>query len=255
MARGLVVVFLGLAGCPDLGAPVVSADPGTISGAISYTAVSSRPLVVEAWDSMPPVGAPLSTTTIASPTFPQPYVLSGVPAGAVFLTARLGDQAGQPGVLGSYPSIVEVSAVDLQDGGGLRGADFALADEGDRPGGPVVQAETRAISGRVGFAGVVRPGDALRGALYASYPPRGAPADFQILNALQPVFPHEYRFTGVRDGNYFTVFYLDRGGDSPFGPGYGDVIAWATDPRGSPVPTTIALGASRSGVDLQIPAQ
>lgn len=248
-------MLVGLPGCPDLGAPVSRAPAGTVSGSISYASETDRPLVVEAWDSMPPAGAPLASATIDRPAFPQSYTLSGVPAGAVFLTARLGDATGQPAVLGSYPSVGEVSAVDLADGEGLRGADFALANEGDHRADPSVQSETRTLAGTVRFAGQPLPGDMLRGALYASYPPRGAPVDFLILNVTNPTFPYDYRFTSLSDGNYYAVFYLDRGGDSPFGPGYGDVVAWALGPGGTPIPATIALGASRTGVDVSIPAR
>lgn len=255
MSRNLLWLVLGLSGCPDLGAPLSRAPAGTISGSISYASETDRTLVVAAWDSMPPAGAPLASVTIERPTFPQGYTLSGVPAGAAFLTARLGDAAGEPAVLGSYPSVAEVSAVDLADGEGLRGADFALANEGDHLADPTVQSETRTLAGTVSFAGQVLPGDALRGALYATYPPRGAPVDFLILNVANPTFPYDYGFTGLSDGNYYAVFYLDRGGDSSFGPGYGDVVAWALGPGGTPIPATIALGASRTGIDVSIPAR
>ena len=250
-----LLLFASLTGCPDLGKPVVEAPAGTISGTISYGRRTDRALVVEAWDALPAAGAPLSSVAIEGPQFPQAYTLTGVPSGATFLTARLADAEGAPAVLGSYPRVTEVSAVLLEPDVGLRDADFDLVDEGDRPLGAVVHGETRTMSGTVQFAGSVQPGDVLRGALYESYPPRGAPADFQILNVPAPAFPFAFRFSDVRDGGYYTVFYLDRRGDSPFGPGYEDIVAWAVGPDGRPVPATIALGAARSGVDVAIPAR
>lgn len=251
----MLLALASLTGCTDLGAPVVEAPVGTISGAITYEGSTDRALVVEAWDALPATGAPLAVVAIEHPQFPQAYTLGGLPAGATFLTARLADAEGTKAVLGSYPTVTDVSAVLLEPDMGLRGATFALVDEGDRPRGTTVHGQTRTLSGTVRFDGPARPGDVLRGALYESYPPRGAPADFQILNVPAPTFPHAFRFDEVRDGRYFTVFYLDRRGDSPFGPGYEDVVAWAAGPDGRPVPATIALGAATTGVDIAIPAR
>jgi hypothetical protein len=193
--------------------------------------------------------------TIAHPLFPQAYTLTGLPDGATFLTARLADAAGARAVLGSFPSVTEVSAVLLEHGAGLRGASFDLVDEAVRPSGPTIHGETRTMSGTVRFEGTVQPGDVLRGALYENYPPRSAPSDFQILNVPAPTFPFSFEFSDVRDGSYYTVFYLDRRGDSPFGPGYEDVVAWAQAPDGRPLPATIALGAARAGIEVTIPGR
>lgn len=254
-APGLLLVCL--AGCLDLGTPVPDAPAGTISGTLSAAAGAGadRALVVQAWSSIPPRGPALATATIEHPVFPQAYVLTGLGPGAIFLTARLADQDGAPAVVGSYPSVAEVSAVVLEASRGLRRADFELALEGSHPAGTVVHTETRVLAGAVSFPGTVRPGDMLRGALYASYPARGAPTDLQIVNVREPRFPFEYRFENVRDGAYYTVFYLDRGGDSPFGPGPEDVVAWSLGRDGRPASTPIVLGASRSGVTIELPAR
>lgn len=253
--RFVVMGLVAVLGCADLGRPVDTAPAGTIAGTITYAESTTRALVVEAWDALPATGAPLASATIEGPVFPQPYALQGVAPGAVFLTARLAEADGAPVVLGSYRSVLEVTAVLLDEGVGLRGADFALTHEGSGPRATVVQGETRTLAGTVRFEGTVQPGDVLRGALYASYPARGAPADFQIVNINTPTFPWSFRFSDVRDGNYYTVFYLDRHGDSPFGPGYDDVVAWALGPDGRPLSTTIALGASRTDLDVVIGAR
>lgn len=244
-----------VAGCIDLGSPAPPAPAGTIAGSIAYEGTTERSLVVSAWPSLPASGTPLASVTIERPVFPQPYELSGLAPGVMFLTARLADAEGQGEILGSYPSVSEVSAVVLDEGRGLRGADFAIVPEGSQPAGAVVRTDTRVLSGTVDFAGTVGPRDTLRGALYLSYPARGAPADLQIVNVHAPTFPYDFRFTSVRDGAYYTVFYLDRGGDSPFGPGEGDVVAWSLGPDARPVRSAISLGASRAGVNVVIPAR
>lgn len=249
------LLFASVAGCVDLGAPVPDAPAGTIGGSITSAASADRALVVQAWASMPPRGPALAATTIAHPVFPQAYTLAGLAPGAIFLTARLADVDGAPAVLGSYPSVAEVSAVVLEPSRGLRRADFEIVQEGSRPAGAVVHAETRELAGTVRFGGTVRATDVLRGALYASYPPRGTPADLQILNVHAPSFPFAYRFANVRDGAYFTVFYLDRDGDSPFGPGPDDLVAWSLGPDGRPLDTPIVLGASRGGVTIDLPSR
>ena len=243
---------LGAIGC-DFGAPVEHAAAGTISGRISYEGDAAGTLVVQAWETLPPSGEPLASESLARAAFPQPYRLQGLEAGEIFLTARLLSEAGGPAALGAFPTVLELSPVVLEEGEGLVGADFDVVDEGSRPEGPVAQVGARSIEGSVEFVGPVPPGAVLRGALYRSYPPRGAPADLLILNAPDPSFPYPFRFADVRDGTYFTVFYLDGRGDSPFGPGADDFVAWALGPRGTPLATTIALGAGRGGVLVTLP--
>lgn len=253
MRKLIALLVCCIAGCIDLGAPVAPSPAGTIAGSIAYQATSDRALTVQAWASLPPIGAPLASVTVERPVFPQPYVLSGLEPGVLFLTARLADADGAGEILGSYPSVAEVSAVVLDEGRGLRGADFEIVPEGSQPVGTVVRTDTRTLSGTVSFDGAVGPRDTLRGALYLSYPARGAPADLQIVNVHSPTFPYSFRFTSVRDGGYYTVFYLDRGGDSPFGPGAGDIVAWSLGPDARPARAAISLGASRDGVAVVIP--
>ena len=236
------------AGC-DFGAPVPAPPPaGTIAGEVSYSGSGSGALVVEAFDAMPPVGPPLAAATVASGAFPRAYVLEGLAAGEYFLTARL---AGG-GALGTFPTVLAVSPVVVEADRGLAGADFAILDEGSRPEGPVDVNGARTLSGTVSFPGTPGPGDALRGALYRTYPASGTPADLQILNVDAPAFPYAYEFTAVRDGTYYVVFYLDRGGDSPFGPGPEDPTAYALGAGAAPRAVTIALGAGQSGADVTL---
>ena len=54
------------------------------------------------------------------------------------------------------------------------------------------------------------------------------------------------------DGTYFTVFYLDRGGNSPFGPGPEDLVEYARDSSGAPRASVVSLGVGLSGVDVVI---
>ncbi|HEV8323392.1 MAG TPA: hypothetical protein VG389_17380 [Myxococcota bacterium] len=237
----------GAAGC-DIGTPVDAPPRGVVEGAISYAGAETGALVVEAYDAMPPVGPPLARVEVAAPHFPQPYRLEGL-EGEAFLTARVG------AALGTYPTVLAVSPVVVDGAAGLRGADFAVLDEGTRPEGPVTINGARTLSGTVRYAGAVAPGDALRGALYRSYPASGTPADFQILNVGTPVFPYAFTFRDVRDGAYYVVFYLDRGGDSPFGPGTEDLVAWTLGPDAAPRALTIALGAGQSGADVTLPAK
>jgi len=252
MNRYLALLTLPwLVACIDLGSPAPNAPAGTISGAIIYDGSTERALVVEAWDSMPPAGPPLATATVDAPVFPQDYTLTGLDPGAIFLTARLADADSAPAVLGSYPSLDEVSAVRLEETAGLSAADFEIVPDGAHADPTVVLGDTRMLAGAIHYEGTLGPADMLRGALYLRYPAHGAPADLQILNIRTPTFPFEYRFTHVRDGAYFTVFYIDRGGNSPFGPGREDTVAWALAPSGRPVATPIALGASRAGVDIR----
>lgn len=248
-----VTIAAATSGC-DLGRPVELPPPGTISGAVTYVGASPGTLIVEAHVAMPADGPPLAAVTIDAPAFPQAYTLAGLAPGEIFLVGRLTGVDGAPGPLGSFPSILQVSPVVLEVNAGLVGADFEIYDEGSRPEGPVVENGTRTLSGTIDFAGQVRPGDVLRGALYRSYPASGAPADFQVVNVTNPVFPFAFSFTKVRDGSYYTVFYLDRSGDNPFGPGSQDTVAWALGPDGTPRTATVALGAGQSGVGVVLPA-
>lgn len=83
-----VFASLALFGALVACAPGTSSDTaGTVSGTIDYAGAESGTLRVAVFSSFPPRGAPVAEVAIEAPTFPQAYVVRGVPPGRYFVLA------------------------------------------------------------------------------------------------------------------------------------------------------------------------
>lgn len=129
-------------------------------------------------------------------------------------------------------------------------AALALAVVGCTSGAPPAGVAAGTVAGTVDYAGAET--GVLRVAVFASFPPRGAPVAEVAID--DPTFPQPYQLTGVPPGRYFVLAMVDTSPDD------GDRYRPRVDPGGtfgrydSPAAiTTSALGAT-VGVDLVLAA-
>ena len=106
------------------------------------------------------------------------------------------------------------------------------------------------VTGVVSYDGAEAGG--LRVAVFATFPPRGAPVAEVAIDA--PVFPQAYQVTGVPPGRYFVLAIIDTVPDD------GDRYRPQVDPGGafgrydSPATITVTTTGATSGVDLRMVA-
>ncbi len=106
------------------------------------------------------------------------------------------------------------------------------------------------IRGEIRYDGAER--GALRVALYASFPPRGAPVAELAIDA--PVFPQAYQLDGVPPGRYFVLALVDTD------PADGDRYRPRVDPGGtygrydSPASVVVGATAAVTAVDFGLVA-
>ena len=106
------------------------------------------------------------------------------------------------------------------------------------------------ITGVVDYDGA-EPG-VLRVAVFASFPPRGAPVAEIAID--EPTFPHAYQVPGVPPGRFFVLAMVDTSPDD------GDRYRPRVDPGGtfgrydSPAAVTTTTAGATTGVDIVLVA-
>ncbi len=75
-------MLLALLGCAS-----GTSGSAAVEGVVRYDGRVQGPLRVAVFASFPPRGAPLAEVTIENPRYPQPYAVTGVPPGRVFVLA------------------------------------------------------------------------------------------------------------------------------------------------------------------------
>jgi hypothetical protein len=84
IALSVVLGGLSCVGADDSAEPI---GASVVSGVVRYEGSMQGPLRVGIFTSFPPRGAPIASVEIASPSYPQPYEIRGVPPGRYFVLA------------------------------------------------------------------------------------------------------------------------------------------------------------------------
>lgn len=127
---------------------------------------------------------------------------------------------------------------------------LALALTACTAGSPAPAQAAGTVTGVIEYAG--REAGPLRVAVFASFPPRGAPVAEVVIE--DPVFPQAYAVHGVPPGRYFVLALVDTNVDD------GDRYRPRVDPGGtfgayrSPASITVETSGAASGIDIGLVA-